>query len=75
MTSARQREESCPSPPNVFEARSRFSAPTDNGTFNERSEVVKDFTPECGGINQGDTLRFPKAPRGFPKVDLDTRGE
>ena len=25
----------------------------DNGTLHEWSEVVKDFTPECGGINQG----------------------
>ena len=25
----------------------------DIGTLNKRSKVVKDFTPECGGINQG----------------------
>ena len=46
-----------------------------NGTLHERSEVVKDFTPECGGINRGDTPRVPKAPRGVPEVDPDTRGE
>ena len=46
-----------------------------SGTLHERSEVVKDFTPECGGINQGDTPRVPKAPRGVPEVDPDTRGE
>ena len=36
-----------------------------NGTLPDRSEVVKDFTPECGG-------KTPRgaAPRGFP----DTRG-
>ena len=36
-----------------------------NGTLPARSEVVKDFTPECGG-------KTPRgaAPRGFP----DTRG-
>ena len=45
------------------------------GTLHERSEVVKDFTPECGGINRGDTPRVPKAPRGVPEVDPDTRGE
>ena len=46
-----------------------------NGTLHERSEVVKDFTPKCGGINRGDTPRGPKAPRGVPEVDPDTRGE
>ena len=46
-----------------------------NGTLHERSEVVKDFTPKCGGINRGDTPRVPKAPRGVPEVDPDTRGE
>ena len=48
---------------------------TCNGTLHERSEVVKDFTPKCGGINRGDTPRVPKAPRGVPEVDPDTRGE
>ena len=40
-----------------------------NGTLHERSEVVKDFTPKCGGINRGDTPRVPQAPRGVPEVD------
>ena len=42
---------------------------TSNGTLHERGEVVKDFTPECGGNNRGDTPRVPKAQRGGPKVD------
>ena len=39
------------------------------GSLHERSEVVKDFTPECGGINRGDTSRVLKAPRGVSEVD------
>ena len=27
------------------------------------------------GINRGDTPRVPKAPRGVPSVDPDTRGQ
>ena len=33
-----------------------------------------DIPTECGGINRGDNLRVPQAPRGFPEVNLDTRG-
>ena len=32
------------------------------------------FLTECVGINRGDTPRVPKAPRGVPEVDPDTRG-
>ena len=33
------------------------------------------FLTKCGGINRGDTPRVPKAPRGVPEVDPDTRGQ
>ena len=39
-----------------------------NGTLHEWSEVVKDFTPECGEITRGKTP-------GFLEVDPDTQGK
>ena len=45
-----------------------------NNTWGRRV-TFGDIPTECGGINQGDTLRVPQAPRGISKVDPDTRFE
>ena len=40
--------------------RDDLSTRKSNGTLHEWSKVVKDFTPECGGINRGKTEVFPR---------------
>ena len=44
-------------------------------TILEGGRVRIGFLTKCGGINRGDTPRVPKAPRGVPEVDPDTRGQ
>ena len=46
-----------------------------NVTILEGEQRRIGFLTKCGGINRGDTPRVPKAPRGVPEVDPDTRGQ
>ena len=40
---------------------------SDNGTLHKRSEVVKDFTPKCGGIDQRDNPEGAEGPERCPR--------